>query len=52
MSINITNLTKTYGTQKAVNNISFNVAKGEIVGFHEPNGTGKSNAMKMITGYF
>ena len=51
MSINITNLTKTYGTQKAVNNISFNVAKGEIVGFLGPNGAGKSTTMKMITGY-
>lgn len=51
MSIHITNLTKTYGTQKAVNNISFNVAKGEIVGFLGPNGAGKSTTMKMITGY-
>ena len=51
MSINITNLTKTYGTQKAVNNISFNVNKGEIVGFLGPNGAGKSTTMKMITGY-
>ncbi len=51
MSINITNLSKTYGTQKAVNNISFNVAKGEIVGFLGPNGAGKSTTMKMITGY-
>jgi ABC-2 type transport system ATP-binding protein len=51
MSISITNLSKTYGTQKAVNNISFNVAKGEIVGFLGPNGAGKSTTMKMITGY-
>jgi ABC-2 type transport system ATP-binding protein len=51
MSISINNLTKTYGTQKAVNNISFNVAKGEIVGFLGPNGAGKSTTMKMITGY-
>jgi ABC-2 type transport system ATP-binding protein len=51
MSISITNLTKTYGTQTAVNNISFNVAKGEIVGFLGPNGAGKSTTMKMITGY-
>ena len=51
MSITITNLTKTYGTQTAVNNISFAVAKGEIVGFLGPNGAGKSTTMKMITGY-
>jgi ABC-2 type transport system ATP-binding protein len=51
MSISITNLTKTYGTQIAVNNISFNIAKGEIVGFLGPNGAGKSTTMKMITGY-
>ncbi len=51
MSISITNLTKTYGTQKAVNNICFTVAKGEIVGFLGPNGAGKSTTMKMITGY-
>jgi ABC-2 type transport system ATP-binding protein len=41
MSISITNLSKTYGTQKAVNNISFNVTKGEIVGFLGPNGAGE-----------
>ncbi len=51
MSISISNLTKTYGSQVAVNNISFNVAKGEIVGFLGPNGAGKSTTMKMITGY-
>ena len=51
MSISISNLSKTYGAQKAVNNISFNVNKGEIVGFLGPNGAGKSTTMKMITGY-
>jgi len=51
MSISVTNLTKTYGAQKAVNNISFSVNKGEIVGFLGPNGAGKSTTMKMITGY-
>ena len=51
MSISISNLSKNYGTQKAVNNISFNVNKGEIVGFLGPNGAGKSTTMKMITGY-
>ena len=51
MSISITNLTKNYGNQKAVNNISFTINKGEIVGFLGPNGAGKSTTMKMITGY-
>jgi ABC-2 type transport system ATP-binding protein len=51
MSISVTNLSKHYGTQKAVNNISFSVNKGEIVGFLGPNGAGKSTTMKMITGY-
>lgn len=51
MSLQIVNLTKTYGTQNAVNNISFNINKGEIVGFLGPNGAGKSTTMKIITGY-
>jgi ABC-2 type transport system ATP-binding protein len=51
MSISVNNLSKHYGTQKAVNNISFQVDKGEIVGFLGPNGAGKSTTMKMITGY-
>lgn len=51
MSISVTNLSKNYGTQKAVNNISFTVGKGEIVGFLGPNGAGKSTTMKMLTGY-
>jgi ABC-2 type transport system ATP-binding protein len=51
MSISVTNLTKIYGTQKALNNISFSVGKGEIVGFLGPNGAGKSTTMKIITGY-
>ena len=51
MSILVSNLTKNYGTQTAVNNISFKVDKGEIVGFLGPNGAGKSTSMKMITGY-
>ncbi len=51
MSISVTNLSKNYGTQKAVNNISFTINKGEIVGFLGPNGAGKSTTMKMITGY-
>ena len=51
MSIEVKNLLKVYGGQKAVNNISFQVNKGEIVGFLGPNGAGKSTTMKMITGY-
>jgi len=51
MSIVVSNLTKEYGIQKAVNDISFTVNKGEIVGFIGPNGAGKSTTMKIITGY-
>ncbi|MEO8860824.1 MAG: gliding motility-associated ABC transporter ATP-binding subunit GldA [Ginsengibacter sp.] len=51
MSITISNLTKLYGTQKAVNNISFQAGNNEIVGFLGPNGAGKSTTMKIVTGY-
>ena len=51
MSISVTNLSKNYGSQKAVNDISFTIGKGEIVGFLGPNGAGKSTTMKMLTGY-
>ncbi len=51
MSIEVQNLLKQYGEQKAVNNVSFSLNKGEIVGFLGPNGAGKSTTMKMITGY-
>lgn len=51
MSITISGLTKVYGQQKAVNNISFSTSEGQIVGFLGPNGAGKSTTMKMITGY-
>lgn len=51
MSIAVNNLVKIYGTQKAVNNISFTLKKGEVVGFLGPNGAGKSTTMKMITTY-
>lgn len=51
MSIEVKNLLKVYGEQKAVNDISFSVGKGEIVGFLGPNGAGKSTTMKIITGY-
>lgn len=51
MSIVVTNLTKEYGSQKAVDSISFEVKTGEIVGFLGPNGAGKSTTMKILTGY-
>ncbi|CAL2088838.1 gliding motility-associated ABC transporter ATP-binding subunit GldA [Tenacibaculum sp. 190524A05c] len=51
MSIQLTSVTKTYGKQKAVNDISFSAEKGEIVGFLGPNGAGKSTTMKILTGY-
>ena len=49
MSIIVKNLTKKYGEQKAVNDISFKIETGEVVGFLGPNGAGKSTTMKMIT---
>lgn len=51
MSVTIHNLTKVFGDQKAVDNISFEVQRGEITGFLGPNGAGKSTTMKMATGY-
>ena len=51
MSIEVKDLIKIYGEQKAVDAISFTVNKGEIVGFLGPNGAGKSTTMKIITGY-
>ena len=51
MSIEVNLLAKQYGEQKAVNQISFSIQRGEIVGFLGPNGAGKSTTMKMITGY-
>ena len=51
MSIQITNLSKQYGQQRAVDSISFSVSPGEIVGFLGPNGAGKSTTMKIATGY-
>ncbi|MDZ4714593.1 MAG: gliding motility-associated ABC transporter ATP-binding subunit GldA [Cytophagales bacterium] len=51
MSIHVSRLTKTYGKQCAVNDISFSVNEGEIVGFLGPNGAGKSTTMKVLTGF-
>ncbi len=51
MSIKVENLTKYYGEQKAVDNISFEIQTGEVIGFLGPNGAGKSTTMKMMTGY-
>ncbi|RWU08364.1 ATP-binding cassette domain-containing protein [Pedobacter chitinilyticus] len=51
MSISVKNLSKHYGQQKAVNQISFDAKPGRILGFLGPNGAGKSTTMKMLTGY-
>ena len=51
MSIKVENITKSYRNQKALNNINFEIASGEIVGLLGPNGAGKSTIMKIICSY-
>ena len=51
MSIKVVNLSKHYGAQKAVDNISFEAKPGKILGFLGPNGAGKTTTMRMLTGY-
>jgi ABC-2 type transport system ATP-binding protein len=51
MSITVKNITKSFGAQKALKNVSFDINKGEIVGFLGPNGAGKSTMMKILTTY-
>ncbi len=51
MSIEVKNISKSYGDQKALDDISFSIKKGEIVGFLGPNGAGKSTLMKILTTY-
>lgn len=52
MSITVQNITKSFGSQKALNNVSFTINKGEVVGFLGPNGAGKSTMMRILTTYY
>jgi len=51
MSVTVSNVTRLYGPQKALDNVSFEIKKGEITAFIGPNGAGKSTMMKIITGF-
>lgn len=51
MSVTVRNITKWYGEQKALDNVSFSIEKGHVTGFLGPNGAGKSTLMKIITGF-
>lgn len=51
MSVKVEQLTKVYGTQKAIDQISFEAKKGEVLGFLGPNGAGKTTTMKILTGF-
>ena len=49
--IKVQNLTKAFGPKLAVNDVSFSVERGEVLGFLGPNGAGKSTTMRMVTGF-
>jgi ABC-2 type transport system ATP-binding protein len=49
--IRVSNLTKDYGNRRAISDLSFNIERGEIVGFLGPNGAGKTTTMRIMTGY-
>ena len=49
--IEVSNLTKDYGSRRAINDLSFKINKGEIVGFLGPNGAGKTTTMRILSGY-